>query len=279
MVRPQPAARSEDADPMPAAPSPHSPAELPGADGLRRAGGRRYRAFLADLHARMVFDWYLEIGCRKGESFAPVRSRTIAVDPFFRIDTNVIGSKPALLIFQTTSDAFFESGFLKPQGIRLSFSFLDGMHLFEYLLRDFINTEAHSDPAGVIAMHDCVPFSVAMTTRDLDNLPKGAWTGDVWKLIPILRQYRPDLKVTVLDCPPSGLVLVSGLDPENRVLSENMDRILGEYAPGIEEYGVQRFADGFDFTSAAGYAAAGFPDFAAIARNPTEVAQPVKVTP
>ena len=28
------------------------------------------------------------------------------------------------------------------------------MHLFEFLLRDFMNTEAASDPKGVIMMHD-----------------------------------------------------------------------------------------------------------------------------
>lgn len=100
--------------------------------------------------------------------------------------------------------------------IKLSFSFLDGMHLFEFLLRDFIAAEKASGPNGVIAMHDCCPFSHEMTTRDLDNLPQGggAWTGDVWKLIPILREYRPDLKLTVLNAAPTGLVFVSGLKPK-----------------------------------------------------------------
>ncbi len=32
------------------------------------------------------------------------------------------------------------------------------------------------------------------------------WTGDVWKLIPILQRYRPDLQLTLFDAPPSGLV-------------------------------------------------------------------------
>ena len=38
--------------------------------------GTRFRNFLGWLHGEMLFDWYLEIGCRKGDSFAPVRSKT-----------------------------------------------------------------------------------------------------------------------------------------------------------------------------------------------------------
>ena len=168
--------------------------------------GMPYYRFLSRLHASTLLDWYLEVGCREGLSFAPVVGKTIAVDPFFRAEINIINRKPELHVFQAKSDDFFASGFLARNGIRLSAAFLDGMHLFEYLLRDFMNTEAQSDPKGVIMLHDCVPYSFEMTTRDLENLPKGSWTGDVWKLIPILQAWRPDLMLTVLDCRPTGLV-------------------------------------------------------------------------
>ena len=232
---------------------------------FNRATGRNYARFLDALHATHLFDWYMEIGCRTGRTFGPVRGKTIAVDPYFRVQTNVIGAKPALHIFQQTSDDFFASGFLKAMKIQLSFSFLDGLHLFEYLLRDFIGAEAASHPKGVIAMHDCVPFGVGMTTRDLQNLPAGAWTGDVWKLLPILRAHRPDLKITVLDCKPTGLVLVSNLAPSNQTLKKNYDKIVAEYRDlTIEEYGVERFAGSIDLVDGAAYRAAGFPDFAGV---------------
>jgi hypothetical protein len=215
------------------------------------ARGMFYRKFLDTLHQRVLFDWYLEVGCRTGASFAPVRSKTIAVDPYFRVDINVIGTKPALHVFQQTSDAFFASGFLQRNGIRLGLSFLDGMHLYEFLLRDFINAEAASDPNGVIILHDCVPFGLGMTTRDLDNLPKGAWTGDVWKLLPILQRWRPDLTLTVLACAPTGLVCVSGLDPANRVLADTYADITAEFDPvDLQTYGVERFAGSYAFTRA-----------------------------
>lgn len=245
-----------------------------------RPFGLRYHRFLRRLHQACLFDWYLEIGCRTGESFAPVRSRTVAVDPFFRAEMNIIGSKPVLHVFQQTSDDFFASGFLARNGIRFGLAFLDGMHLFEFLLRDFINTEAAMDPNGVIMMHDCVPYDLGMTTRDLDNLPRGAWTGDVWKLIPILQRWRPELQLKVLDCRPTGLVCVSGLDPDNRVLRENYDAILAEFTElDLEAFGIRRFYDSFAMVSGKEEQEAGFPLFRP-ATLPEEMALvPRKVSP
>lgn len=213
---------------------------------------RRYIPFLRDLHRNVLFDWYMEVGCRTGRGFADVRGKTIAVDPFFRIESNVIGQKPALHVLQQTSDDFFASGFVTAIGARPGFSFLDGMHLMENLLRDILHTEKISHPGGVIALHDCCPFTFEMTTRDVDNAPTDAWTGDVWKLIPILQKYRPDMTITVLGCRPTGLVLLSNLDPDNRVLADCYDAILAQWqSVTLEDYGTSRFYDCFDYTPCA----------------------------
>ena len=242
--------------------------------------GMQYRRFLATLHSRLLFDWYLEVGCRSGESFAPVRSKTIAVDPFFRAEINIIGKKPALHVFQTTSDDFFGNGFLARNDIRLSLAFLDGMHLFEFLLRDFMNTEAAMDARGVILLHDCVPYGPKMTRRDLDNLPEGAWTGDVWKLIPILQKWRPELTITVLDCQPTGLVCVSGLDPANRVLADNYDRIVADFSDmDIKKFGVERFFASFEYTGARLVARKGFQMFRPVALPEDAALEPAQITP
>ena len=42
-------------------------------------GGKKYTRFLTNLHSTYVFDWYLEIGCRTGRTFGPVKGKTIAV--------------------------------------------------------------------------------------------------------------------------------------------------------------------------------------------------------
>ncbi len=216
-----------------------------------RATGLGYVPFLNRVHQRNLVDWYLEIGCRTGTSAKSCKSKSIMVDPFFRIETNVIGQKPCLHIFQQESDAFFASGFLSATNTKISFAFLDGLHLFEFLLRDFMNTEAHCDKGGAIAMHDCCPWDLGMTTRDLANLPKTrAWTGDVWKLIPILQEYRPDLDLAVLDCRPTGLVIVSNLSPSNTTLRDNYDEIIARYThETLVTYGVSRFYDSFEYVS------------------------------
>ncbi|MCB6178022.1 class I SAM-dependent methyltransferase [Rhodobacter sp. Har01] len=247
--------------------------------GFRRNTGQRYGDFLDGLHQTHAFDWYMEVGCRSGRTFAPVRGKTIAVDPFFKVETDVIGTKPRLLVFQETSDAFFESGFLKAAKIKLSYSFLDGLHLFEFLLRDFLNTEANSDPDGVIALHDCLPFNERMLTRDLKNLPRGPWTGDVWKMIPILRQYRPDLKITALSCRPTGLILISGLDPKSTVLKRNYEKIVAEWTEvDLVSFGLDRFYAGFEPTDPEGFAAEGYPLFQKVAVAPETLVTPVRVS-
>jgi hypothetical protein len=256
---------------------------LPKARGFAmfiRPMGLNYYNFLAALHHTLLFDWYMEIGCRKGDSFAPVRSKTIAVDPFFQAEINIIGKKPVLHLFQMTSDDFFARKFMERNGIQLGVSFLDGMHLYEYLLRDFMNTEAASHPAGVILMHDCVPFDHGMTTRDLDNIPRGAWTGDVWKLIPILQRWRPDLKLTILDSRPTALVAVTNLSPRNRVLQEAEAEIHAEFGSvDLETWGVERFFQSFTMVSALDCARGGFQLFRPASIDPSLAINPRRITP
>ncbi len=246
----------------------------------KAATGLGYQSFLDDLHRENMFDWYMEIGCNEGRTFAPVQSKTVAVDPFFKCETNIIGKKPTLHVFQEESDSFFSSGFLNKMNIRLSFSFLDGMHKFDYLLRDFMNAEANAHRDGVIALHDCCPFNEEMTTVDMSNLPKGAWTGDVWKLLPILQEYRPDLKLTVLGCRPTGLVLISELDPKSTALAAAYDEIIQRY-DGLElkQFGTDRFFNSFQYIDPKHYRDMGYRDFEKIRLNKILVTKPIELAP
>ena len=247
--------------------------------GFRAATGASYVSFFQALHAEAVFDWYMEIGCRSGRIFCEAQGKTIAVDPFFQAERNVIGRKPALYVFQETSDDFFSNGFLGRNNIQLSVSFLDGMHLFEFLLRDFMNTEARSHADGVILMHDCNPFDHAMTDRDWtgrDGLP---WTGDVWKLLPILQEHRPDLKVQVFDCAATGLVAVTNLDPGNTALRERYDAIVQQYREmALREFGIERFFSSFALVDSAAEIAAGFPTFKPVILDRSAVWQPERAS-
>jgi hypothetical protein len=248
--------------------------------GFRAATGLSYVTFLDALHDKAVFDWYMEVGCRSGRIFSKAQGKTIAVDPFFQTDRNVIGVKPALHVFQQTSDDFFAGGFLQRHGIRLSVSFLDGMHLCEFLLRDFLNAEAQSRPEGVILLHDCSPYDHAMTARDFSDRRGKAWTGDVWKLIPILQEHRPDLKVQVFDCAATGLVAVTNLNPDSRVLQDRYEAIVARYKDmTLRSFGVDRFFSSFAHLDAAAEMAAGFPLFRPVMLDPATLTRPERSSP
>jgi hypothetical protein len=127
-------------------------------------------------------------------------------------------------------------------GRKIDFSYIDGLHLIENVLRDFINVESHCHNDSVIAVHDCIPLDPYMATRNesdfsfRDRSPyKGWWTGDVWKLLLILKQYRPDLRVTAFDAPPTGLVVIQNLDPFSQVLCQHRSEIEREFRTPANE--------------------------------------------
>jgi hypothetical protein len=51
---------------------------------------------------------------------------------------------------------------------------------------------------------------------------KGWWTGDVWRTALALKRFRPGLTMTAIDAKPTGLLIVSGLEPENTVLLDRL---------------------------------------------------------
>lgn len=181
--------------------------------------------FLSGLHERLAPRSYLEIGINDGRGLARSSTRTIGVDPAFKVKVELACD---LQLVKATSDDFFAAAdpFAWFPHRAPDLSFIDGMHLAEFALRDFINTERHSERAGVIVLDDMLPRSIDEAARDRHT---GAWTGDVYKVALVLEQHRPDLTVVPLDTAPTGLVLVVGLDPDNRTLSERYDEILAEH--------------------------------------------------
>jgi len=217
-------------------------------DDFRLADGLHYLEFLKRLHLTLKPDWYFEIGTQTGASLRLSNAKSISVDPVFALRHEVTGAKPELHLFQCTSDDFFVSDRLSALGAKVDLAFLDGMHLMEFLLRDFINTARHCSADSVIVMHDCVPRNSAMTKRHRETK---VWTGDVWKIIPILQKYRPDLDLEIVDCAPTGLVIVTGLDATNTVLSDSYDEIIAEFETiEIEDYGIERYFDEVDIVPA-----------------------------
>lgn len=217
--------------------------------------GEVYTHTLACLHLALKPANYFEIGALHGETLKLATCPAVAVDPAFQLAGDLAGGRPNWRLFEETSDAFFAARDLSalleaPVGL----AFLDGMHQFDFLLRDFINTERACDGASVVLMHDGLPRDVGMTGAADQTAPSrfpGYWTGDVWKLIPILRRWRPDLEVTGLDARPTGLIAVTGLDPANRTLSDNYEAIVAEWAAvSLTDHGLPRLFEEANVQSA-----------------------------
>jgi hypothetical protein len=212
--------------------------------------GLLYLNALAALHELLQPRTYLEIGVADGATLRPAQCASIAIDPDMHLTQDVVGKKPCCLLFQSTSDAFFaQHDPLRLLQRPVDLAFLDGMHWYEYLLRDFANTERFCEPDSVIVLHDCVPTDVYMARRDrwdegqrqLAPTPN-SWTGDVWKILLLLRRYRPDLQIHCFDSVGTGLVLITHLDPRSRVIAESYDTMVTEVATlTLYDYGLRRY--------------------------------------
>jgi hypothetical protein len=185
-----------------------------------------YLAFLETLHRLLAPKRYLEVGIRNGVSLSLSRCRSVAIDPAFSVTAELDGD---FALFRTSSDEYFtRPDPLAPTGGEpFDLSFIDGLHLFEFALRDFINAERHSRPSSVIIFDDVLPRSVDEAVRVRRG--PGAWTGDVYSVIGTLARHRPDLTVIPVRTRPTGLLLVLGLDPASTVLSDEYDAIMAEF--------------------------------------------------
>jgi len=182
--------------------------------------------FLARLHETLAPPTYLEIGVRYGDSLVYSRAPSIAIDPVFKLKHPV---PERAVLFEETSDAYFgRERPLEPFGGRpASLALIDGMHLSEYSLRDFINVERHADWTSVVVFDDILPRTVEEASRERATR---SWTGDVFKIMDLLSENRPDLIQLRVATRPTGLLLVLGLDPESEVLGERINELVDQAA-------------------------------------------------
>lgn len=88
-------------------------------------------------------------------------------------------------------------------------SFIDGLHAFDQALRDLIGVEFYSKPGAVALFHDVLPICEAVAARERKTI---FWTGDTFKVLLALAQTRPDLRLALIPCFPSGLAIVTHLN-------------------------------------------------------------------
>ncbi|MEZ5165389.1 MAG: class I SAM-dependent methyltransferase [Acidimicrobiales bacterium] len=188
-----------------------------------------YYGLLRRAHETLRPRRYLEIGVHEGHSlsFVQPETRAVGVDP----EPKVEQPPDNITIVAATSDDFFADPTLVDLlGGPIDLAFVDGLHLHEQTLRDVANVERNADPDGIILVHDCLPIDARTAARDRKTV---VWSGDVWKVVVALRRHRPDLTVTTVDVAPTGLAIISGLDPTNSLLHDDYDAIVEELA-GLE---------------------------------------------
>jgi SAM-dependent methyltransferase len=202
-------------------------------------GEQHYVETLRHIHESLAPTRYLEIGVRDGNSLGVARCPAIGIDPKPLVDTSALGRH--VIVDPVTSDEYFSR--LIPKAFELlpstgekpnpraDFCFIDGMHLIEYVLRDFMHLEKLATPGAVIAIDDILPNHPAQATRMRRTR---VWTGDVWKIVSIFSQLRPDLSILALNTVPTGMLLVTNLDPANRVLWEQYNPLVRQQRMDID---------------------------------------------
>jgi hypothetical protein len=107
---------------------------------------------------------YLEIGCDTNALFdaIPIQDKT-GVDP-------VQGGNR-----RATSDEFFSTNQRKFDVI-----FIDGLHTYDQVRRDVVNSIRILKAGGWVALHDLLPAT--WVEEHVPRIGEGAWTGDVWKV-------------------------------------------------------------------------------------------------
>jgi hypothetical protein len=185
--------------------------ELPGAD---------YFEVLARVHEHVRPATYVEIGVARGRSLRLVGAHTLALSV-----EGPIG--PRQRLFAETSDEFFSRHDVIAElgGQRVRMAFIDGMHHFDFALRDFVNLEPLCDPNSLIFVHDCYPIDARSAAREQTT---AFWSGDIWRLIVLLKRHRPDLSIHTIATPPTGLGLITHLNPASSDLRRNLPALIEE---------------------------------------------------
>ena len=112
---------------------------------------------------------YLEIGCDKDQLFSKVNIKNkIGVDP-----SNGGNVRKTSNDFFSDNREFFD------------IVFIDGLHKYEQVKEDIINSLKFLNENGVVLVHDCMPDSLG---KQAVPRYKMQWNGDVWKAIVDLRQ-------------------------------------------------------------------------------------------
>lgn len=163
---------------------------------------------------RFGYRHYLEIGVQKGACFEAIRAtRKTGVDPDMRYLKRRYPANPlqrllkrrlptglfwqfesnTIRLYELTSDDFFARN-----NDKFDLVFIDGLHHFDQVLKDYINAQQHLSAAGCVMLHDCNPLSAESAQRE-PSVQTKVWNGDTWKAIYYLRCLGQQIDVYPFD--------------------------------------------------------------------------------
>ena len=195
-----------------------------------------YLQLLNRLHVALQPAVYLEIGVQHGgESLSLSRSRSFAIDPAPQLRSEALVGKQWVKLYQQPSDDFFQTHTAAAtlEGELLDLAFIAGSHEFVQVVRDLENVEQWSHPGTVAVIHDVLPRGAWEATQ---GFHPGAWTGDVWRIVPFLAEHRPDLSCHLVNGEPAGVLVVTGFDPGQRGMAETARALDAEFPPDGASY-------------------------------------------
>ena len=180
--------------------------------------------FLADqLHAEK----YLEIGVETGVTFHQINCpKKVAVDPFFRFDASSAGElnqHGSCDYHQISSDEFFQK--LDRNAESFDLVFIDGLHHYDQVMRDFAGSILFSHSKTVFLVDDVLPCDAFSALREqrqalelrhqYSNGYKGnAWHGDGYLFVLMLPVYFPLYRFQTLMEPGANPQTVIWYDPQ-----------------------------------------------------------------
>jgi hypothetical protein len=196
-----------------------------------------YLELLRRLHDELQPAGYLEIGVDCGDSLGLSQARSVAIDPAPKPRPESLLGKPGLLLYVGTSDDFFREHERETvlRDAPLDLAFIDGPYEFAQVVRDLENIERWGHTDTVVAIHDVLPRNA---WEAAPAFQEGSWTGDVWRIVSFLRRHRQDLRVWLTAAEPTGMLVVTGLDPAQSGMAELAaaeDQSFPQVGPGYDQ--------------------------------------------
>lgn len=123
---------------------------------------------------------------------------------------------PNQQVYPVTSDYFFHSPYMIKE-LHPDIIMITGFHRFEQVLRDVMFAEKLCYNKSVILIDNTAPTSQDDIDR-ADITASAHQTGDVFKLIPIFKKYRPEMKISTLIDVDRGVTIFENLDESSHIL-------------------------------------------------------------